>query len=308
MSNNSLVQTLHDGAIDIVGDIHGEIEALFSLLMHLGYDRDGLHPAGRRLAFLGDLTDRGPDSPAVVDVVRSLIDKGRAQCVLGNHDLNIILERAKAENKWFFGRPFINKTGMTIHQKLASDTERQSIINFFKTLPLVLERPGLRIVHACWKSEIVDAVRTATDVTEIYNRYHDSIRADNKQRKKLDKIDKRLLHQNCNPVKLLTSGPEERIDEGVWSGGKVRYERRVEWWKDYLDQDICVFGHYSFSPHRLDGASRAICIDYGVGDRWKERLLLGFNKPFRHKLAALRMPERQLIFDDGKKIKSKKAE
>lgn len=68
MSNDSpLVQPLFDGPLDIVGDIHGEIDALRSLIRHLGYDDDGTHPDCRRLVFVGDLTDRGPDSPAVVD-------------------------------------------------------------------------------------------------------------------------------------------------------------------------------------------------------------------------------------------------
>jgi hypothetical protein len=302
MSNNSLVQPLHEGALDMVGDVHGEIEALSSLMAHLGYDRDGAHPAGRRLVFLGDLTDRGPDSPGVIDLVSSLIDKGRAQCILGNHDLNILLERAKADNKWFFGQSFINKAGMAVNQKPASGDVQRRIINFFMAQPLVLERPGLRVVHACWRSEMVDAVRTSMEITELYDKYHDSIKADNKQRRDLDKIDKKLRHQNYNPVTLLTSGPEERVESGIWSGGKLRYKRRVEWWGNYLDKEICVFGHYAFSPRRLIGNGRAICIDYGVGKRWKERLTFGCNRSFRRKLAALRIPEMRLVFDDGREI------
>jgi hypothetical protein len=299
MSDNSLVQPLRDGDLDIVGDVHGEFEALYTLMVHLGYNQDGSHPAGRRLVFLGDLTDRGPDSLAVVDLVNGLVDAGWAQCVLGNHDLNILLERAKPENKWFFGQPFVNKLGMTIHQRLATRDARRSIIGFFKTLPLVLERPGLRIVHACWKPEMVDAARVATDVKELHDSYHDLIKADNKQHKHFDKIDKGLQHQNCNPAKLLTSGPEERIDAGYWSGGKLCHERRVEWWKNYHDPEICVFGHYAFYSHQPKGAARALCLDYGVGERWKERLTFSFDKPFRHKLAALRFPELHIVFDDG---------
>src|SRR5690606_5387315 len=35
---------LPHGALDIVGDVHGEVEALEALLGRLGYDRDGVHP------------------------------------------------------------------------------------------------------------------------------------------------------------------------------------------------------------------------------------------------------------------------
>ena len=73
---DSLVRPLFDGPLDIVGDIHGEINALRNLLNQLGYADDGRHPEERRLVFLGDLTDRGPNSPAVVDVVERLVGWG----------------------------------------------------------------------------------------------------------------------------------------------------------------------------------------------------------------------------------------
>lgn len=62
----------------------------------LGYAvaRDGdqwnvRHPDGRRLVFVGDLVDRGPDSPGVVDLVRSAVRSGVGFCVAGNHDVKL---------------------------------------------------------------------------------------------------------------------------------------------------------------------------------------------------------------------------
>ena len=66
-----LVEKLSDGPLDIVGDVHGELTALISLLNVLGYSADGVHPDGRKLVFVGDLTDRGPDSPGVINSVRT---------------------------------------------------------------------------------------------------------------------------------------------------------------------------------------------------------------------------------------------
>jgi hypothetical protein len=295
----SLVRRLFEGEIDVIGDVHGEIEALDELMGHLGYTSDGAHPEGRRMVFLGDLTDRGPDSLAVVELVRSLIDSGRAQCVLGNHDLNILLNHEKAENKWFFGKPFLHG-GRTIPQKQATDGARSSIVAFFKELPLVLERPGLRIVHACWNPEMVNVARAAEEAIGLHDRYHDLIEAEIKSRENLDLIERRLQHQNRNPVKMLTSGPEERADQPFIAGGKVRQERRVQWWKDYDEPEVCVFGHYATLPEEPIGAGRAICIDFGAGKRWVERLTATAGRPFRYKLAALRFPEMRLVLDDGK--------
>ncbi|MBU3739758.1 MAG: hypothetical protein FGM55_12490, partial [Rhodoferax sp.] len=74
----SLIQSLPASPLDIVGDIHGEYDALVALLHHLGYDRQGNHPQGRNLVFVGDFCDRGPNSPAVLTLAQSLVKSGRA--------------------------------------------------------------------------------------------------------------------------------------------------------------------------------------------------------------------------------------
>ncbi|WP_089104194.1 polynucleotide kinase-phosphatase [Streptomyces hyaluromycini] len=73
------------GPFDIVGDIHGCASELDSLLAKLGY-RDGVHPQGRTAVFVGDLVDRGPDSPGVLRRVMSMVGSGNALCVPGNHE------------------------------------------------------------------------------------------------------------------------------------------------------------------------------------------------------------------------------
>ncbi|MFD7714667.1 polynucleotide kinase-phosphatase, partial [Streptomyces sp. NPDC059814] len=73
------------GPFDIVGDIHGCSSELETLLGKLGYV-DGAHPEGRTAVFVGDLVDRGPDSPGVLRRVMSMVAGGNALCVPGNHE------------------------------------------------------------------------------------------------------------------------------------------------------------------------------------------------------------------------------
>ncbi|MFD5078532.1 polynucleotide kinase-phosphatase [Streptomyces sp. NPDC058371] len=73
------------GPFDIVGDIHGCATELESLLGKLGYI-DGVHPEGRTAVFVGDLVDRGPDTPGVLRRVMSMVASGDALCVPGNHE------------------------------------------------------------------------------------------------------------------------------------------------------------------------------------------------------------------------------
>ncbi|MAV37337.1 MAG: hypothetical protein CMJ59_17995 [Planctomycetaceae bacterium] len=294
-----LVQPLFTGPLDIVGDIHGEIDALGDLLGQLGYAEDGSHPRQRRLVFVGDLTDRGPDSPAVIDFVQRLVKAGRAQCVLGNHDLNILLGHHKHDNHWFYGEPWaLDRSVEPTPAVLADDEVRGRVLKFFRSLPLVLERSGLRVVHACWKTSMVDMVRDADDVVGLYETHRQRINAQLRQSDP-DPIDRELEHQNHNPVKVITSGTERRVETPFEASGKLRYEERVPWWHDYQADDLCIFGHYSLPQGKPHSFGKAHCIDYAVAKRWIERKAPHFDGTFQAKLAALRIPEMTVIFDDG---------
>ena len=77
------------GPFDFIGDVHGCLTELMELLTTLGYSIDGsqfVPPPGRRAVFLGDLVDRGPDTPGVLRLVMGMVAAGTALCVPGNHD------------------------------------------------------------------------------------------------------------------------------------------------------------------------------------------------------------------------------
>ncbi|WP_034386081.1 metallophosphoesterase [Deinococcus sp. YIM 77859] len=77
------------GPFDFIGDVHGCRAELDELLKQLGYTVEGdaaTPPPGRTAVFLGDLTDRGPNSAGVLRLVMNLVRSGAALCVLGNHD------------------------------------------------------------------------------------------------------------------------------------------------------------------------------------------------------------------------------
>jgi polynucleotide kinase-phosphatase len=85
------------GPFDIIGDIHGCYDELCMLLERLGYAwtdhegrRIGRHPDGRRVLFVGDLVDRGPKSPEVLQLVMDMVGAGAALCVQGNHEQRLL--------------------------------------------------------------------------------------------------------------------------------------------------------------------------------------------------------------------------
>nr|WP_202507789.1 polynucleotide kinase-phosphatase [Amycolatopsis rubida] len=86
------------GPFDIVGDIHGCRVELEALLAELGYavERDdegraaGARHPERRAVFVGDLVDRGPDTPGVLRLVMGMVRAGNAFCVTGNHEHKLL--------------------------------------------------------------------------------------------------------------------------------------------------------------------------------------------------------------------------
>ncbi|MFI6172539.1 polynucleotide kinase-phosphatase [Nocardia sp. NPDC051052] len=87
------------GPFDVIGDVHGCRGELETLLGELGYalDRDDAgraigagHPAGRTAVFVGDLVDRGPDTPGVLRLVMGMVAAGTALCVTGNHENKLV--------------------------------------------------------------------------------------------------------------------------------------------------------------------------------------------------------------------------
>lgn len=79
------------GPFDIIGDVHGCRSELETLLRALGWEiapggTGATHPEGRTAVFVGDLVDRGPDSPGVLRLVMGMVAAGTALCVSGNHE------------------------------------------------------------------------------------------------------------------------------------------------------------------------------------------------------------------------------
>ena len=142
-------QTLPDAPLDIIGDIHGELDALTALLFHLGYDSAGRHPQGRKIVFVGDLCDRGPDSPGVITLVQRLVENGNAFAVMGNHELNLLRGERKDGNNWFWDERNPKEHKFEPYAR-ANPTGRDDLLKFIGQLPLVLQRDDLRIVHAAW--------------------------------------------------------------------------------------------------------------------------------------------------------------
>ncbi|MGI5253068.1 polynucleotide kinase-phosphatase [Actinacidiphila glaucinigra] len=135
------------GPFDIIGDIHGCSSELETLLGKLGYV-DGVHPEGRTAVFVGDLVDRGPDSPGVLRRVMGMVAAGDALCVPGNHENKL--------GRWLRGKQVQHTHGLaeTIEQLEKEDQRdpafRERVREFIDGLVshYVLDGGKLVVCHA----------------------------------------------------------------------------------------------------------------------------------------------------------------
>ena len=88
----SALEPMSEQGYDLIGDIHGHADALRRLMIKLGYSEvDGTfrHDC-RKVIFVGDFVDRGPDQREVLRIARNMCEAGTASAVLGNHEFNAI--------------------------------------------------------------------------------------------------------------------------------------------------------------------------------------------------------------------------
>lgn len=238
--------------VDLVGDIHGHFGHLVNLLAALGYERryGAWRHSEREMIFVGDLIDRGPGQVETVETVRDMIDAGSARAVMGNHELNAIAfatpdprnpdrhYRLRGDKNVAQHRAFLDAYG-------EDSPEHLEAIAFFKTLPLWLDLPDLRVVHACWHEPSMrllashldeNAVLTPEGVHAIFERGAPAFDAG----------------------EIVLKGLEVDLPDGFSYYDKDGFERRrsrAAWWR----RDAMNFGDAAFLPSSCeipDGLNR----------------------------------------------------
>ncbi|PJA46715.1 hypothetical protein CO173_03030 [Candidatus Uhrbacteria bacterium CG_4_9_14_3_um_filter_41_35] len=192
----------------VIPDVHGHLDQLVRLIKKLNQLQ---LLDGRRLAFLGDYVDRGPESRATLEFICSLVELGHI-AIAGNHDL-VLLKILQSDagdweywvNRWARnyedgvlmsygirktprGREGYQEVALELAQRMPTWHKRclQNLPWFYESNELVLVHAGLNS-SSTWQSqrsllqqqewgsigpEQVFSAAHATDTTNI----HPSIR------------------------------------------------------------------------------------------------------------------------------------
>ncbi|MGD7045299.1 bis(5'-nucleosyl)-tetraphosphatase PrpE [Jeotgalibacillus proteolyticus] len=158
--------------LDIIGDIHGCRMEWFNLTKKLGYSWESgmpIHPEGRKIGLVGDLTDRGKDSIGVIKDVYALVKEEKAYYVPGNH-CNKLYRYLKGNNvKIIHG---LETTAAEIND--LPPQEKRLITAQFKELyegsPLyhVLDNGRLVIAHAGIKQDDIGKINKRIESFVFY--------------------------------------------------------------------------------------------------------------------------------------------
>lgn len=113
-----------------IGDVQGCAPSLKTLVKKL--------PKNSRMIFLGDLVNRGPDSLGALRKLKSLQESGRAECILGNHDLHLLaIDAGLRKSK-----------GLDTIEPILAAPDRKELIQWIRNRPMALSNGNVLMVHA----------------------------------------------------------------------------------------------------------------------------------------------------------------
>lgn len=213
---------------DLIGDIHGYSTHLEALLTKLGYSQKlGVwsHPE-RQVIFLGDFVDRGKFQLETVRIARAMVEAGHALAVMGNHEFNAVAYETPDINKPGGYRREHNENNVEQHKAFIQAVGEGSalhkdIIGWFRTLPLYLDLPGLRVVHACWHEP---SLAVLDGYLDEFNRLRPDAWFEATEKG----------HPVYEAIEVTLKGLEIRLPEGAEFKDKGNHSRkhiRSRWWQ-----------------------------------------------------------------------------
>jgi len=253
-------------------------------------DADWSHPDGRLLLFVGDLIDRGPNGLEVADLVATLVADERALCLLGNHEYNLV--------GWHQGHQPVRDSNRPTIADVAARPERwQSALAFFASLPIAVQLPGLRVIHAVWHARCMERVAALLSPrpSDVSPEHDGPPRPIDRLRGGIvlcspfrdgalvpDLPDTGVPPSSDSAHEILIKGFEEPATEPFEDpDGKTRDLVRVCWWqgeRSEIPRDgVTVFGHYWNLPPYADPALFAPPHPTGNPDylAWEEHESIG---------------------------------
>lgn len=222
--------------LDIIGDVHGCFDEFKKLTIKLGYNWHNnypIHPNNRKLVFVGDITDRGPKSIKMIQIVDQLVKNRMAYYTPGNHCNKLY--------RYFKGNKVQIAHGLetTVAEFQALSTEhqekiRKTFIHLYENAPLYLlfDHKKLVVAHAGMKSEYIgrydQKVKTFVLYGDITGEKHEDGRPVRRDWAKYYQGDAIVVYGHTPVKNVRVINRTYNIDTGAVFGGKLSALRYPE--------------------------------------------------------------------------------
>ena len=292
----------------LIGDVHGEASLLEKVLQDPEF-KDHYY------LVIGDLFDRGPDSPKCWQLIQELRRLGKGSSLMGNHELNTAIGDEKEGNGWFFNNFDSNQhERMFLPCAILDSDKKEAVLDFINKTPLYARLKGdaSYAIHAFLDTKTLHKLKTDLEAyqfktwKELYDYYdlkikeqclkvpyHEWIQSPDwiKFKSSEKNPDRKAffteeiaefqykIHMD-NPLKLLLAGPLDtpvkNLEDVFYAGGRWRTASRSKWWQYSNSKKEIVFGHY-WRRHLEKNASVSLDENFGPVkfDQW-----LGPHKTF----------------------------
>ena len=221
-----------------VGDVQGCTPSLKALLKKI--------PKQSKMIFLGDLVNRGPDSLGALRLLKTLQESGRAECILGNHDLHLLAIDAGIRKM----------KGLDTVEPILQAPDRLELIDWIRKRPMALSNGQVLAVHAGvlpqWDlqetiecaQEVEKVLRSKSYKTFLANMYGNTPNQWSKSLKGYERL--RVITNALTRMRFCTPNGQMEFDskEGLENGP----EGYIPWFKvpkRKTRDTVIYFGHWS---------------------------------------------------------------
>lgn len=210
-----------------IGDVHGCLDLLDSLLDRIAADDAVRAPAQTRIILLGDLVDRGPHSAQVIDrLLRLRRQAPTTRFLMGNHEevMLLALEGDLEALRLFArigGRETILSYGVDRSAYDAADYEELLVlmrehvpaahVDFLRTMEAMVIAGDYAFVHAGVRPDVPLDQQKTSDLRWIRGRFLDHGTA----------LEKMVVHGHSISVEVQQLPHRIGIDTGAFSSGRL---------------------------------------------------------------------------------------
>jgi serine/threonine protein phosphatase 1 len=225
-----------------VGDIHGRSDLLAELLLKIEADAAMRLAAKKRLIFLGDYVDRGPDSRGVVEILlHGLPSDFSAHFLKGNHEALLLgfLADASRLDQWRYngGEETMASYGVDVgglkQARAAPEAWREAFasalppthLDFLQGLDLLIPADDYLFVHAGLRPGVPLEAQSETDLIWIRDEFLESTKS----------FGKVVVHGHTPALEPVMRPNRIGIDTGAVFSGRLTALRLQDGERSFLE-------------------------------------------------------------------------